>query len=116
MEAEGKIAMVRITLEQLAALDAEQVDTSEITTTLLAMDGVRLALLFRELPDDRVKVSLRSKGGLDVHRIAVTFGGGGHRNASGIVMPGDLQSAVRVVTERVASVLGGAEPSGDQGG
>lgn len=105
LEAGGAIVLVKITLGQLKALDAEQVDTSEITTSLLAMDGVRLALLFRELPGGRIKVSLRSKGDLDVHRLAATFGGGGHRNASGIVMPGELNEVVKAVTHKAASLL-----------
>jgi phosphoesterase RecJ-like protein len=68
-----------------------------MTTALLAMDGVRVALLFRELPGGRIKVSLRSKGDLDVHRLASGFGGGGHRNASGIVLAGALDE----VSERI---------------
>lgn len=97
LDAQGAIASVRITSEMLEACSADGIDTSEMTTSLLAMDGVRVALLFRELPDQRIKVSLRSKGELDVHRLASGFGGGGHKNASGIVIEGDLDD----VTERI---------------
>jgi phosphoesterase RecJ-like protein len=79
----GDIAFVRITRELIDRLDAADVDTSEIMTALLAMEGISVALLFRELPERQVKVSLRSKGELDVHGLAAEFGGGGHRNASG---------------------------------
>jgi phosphoesterase RecJ-like protein len=71
------------------------------------MDGITVALLFRELEGGRVKVSLRSKGVLDVHRLATEFGGGGHRNASGIVMEGALDDVVRAVTGRVTDSLAG---------
>ena len=70
------------------------------------MDGVCVALLFRDLPDGRVKVSLRSKGVLDVLKLAQEFGGGGHRNASGIVMEGELAAAVQTVTARAEYLLG----------
>jgi phosphoesterase RecJ-like protein len=83
------------------------VDTSEITTPLLAMDGITVALLFRELDGGRVKVSLRAKGVLDVHRLAAEFGGGGHRNASGIVMDGALDDVARAVVGRTIEALGG---------
>jgi phosphoesterase RecJ-like protein len=105
LDAGGAIASVTLTRKLLAELNAEDVDTSEITTTLLAMDGVVLATLFRELDDDRVKVSLRSKGDLDVHLLATQFGGGGHRNASGIVLPGPMEDVVRTITGRAATLL-----------
>jgi phosphoesterase RecJ-like protein len=100
-----QLAYVAITRKTLADLDAEQVDSSEITTALLAMDGITVALLFRELDGGQVKVSLRSKGVLDVHKLAAEFGGGGHRNASGIVMAGTLDQAVQVVTQRTTALL-----------
>ena len=93
----GRVAAVRITRAMVDACEADGIDTSEMTTSLLAMDGVQLALLFRELSDGRVKVSLRSKGELDVHHLASTFGGGGHRNASGIVMKGDIEDVSRQI-------------------
>jgi len=105
MEAGGTVASVRVPRTLIKSLAAEDEDTSEITTALLAMDGVQVALLFRELADGRVKVSLRSKGELDVHQLASEFGGGGHRNASGIVLTQSMEQAVAVVTERARSLL-----------
>ena len=103
--AEGAVASVRITLELLDELDARDVDTSEITTALLVMDGIRIALLFRELDGGRVKVSLRSKGEMNVHLLASEFGGGGHRNASGIVMPGEIDDVISTVTQRALNLV-----------
>ena len=48
-------------------------------------------------PDGRYRVSLRSKGKLDVARVAESFGGGGHECASGCSLDGPLAEAVRVV-------------------
>ena len=101
----GDIACVRVTSELIEKLDAADVDTSEITTALLAMDGISVALLFRELSGNQVKVSLRSKGELDVHSLAAEFGGGGHRNASGIVLDGELDAVARMVTDRATALL-----------
>jgi phosphoesterase RecJ-like protein len=105
LDAGGAVATVRLDREAIDRLEAHDVDTSEITTAQLALDGVSVALLFRELEDGRIKVSLRSKGTVDVHRLAGEFGGGGHRNASGIVMAGPLDDAVRTVTSRVEDAL-----------
>ncbi len=105
LDADGAIASVRITRERIDSLGAGDVDTSEITSALLAMDGVRVALLFRDLPDGRIKVSLRSKGAIDVHGLATGFGGGGHRNASGIVAEGGLDAVAAEVRSRAVALV-----------
>ena len=55
---------------------------------------------FLELPDGRVKVSLRSKGDVDVNAFAARFGGGGHQHASGILMDGPIDAAVKRVIDK----------------
>ena len=57
------------------ALQIKKKNQPEILTALLAMDGVMVAALYRELDGDRVKVSLRSKGDLDVHLVDATLTG-----------------------------------------
>lgn len=52
--------------------------------------GVRLALLFRQLDNGRIKVSFRSVGGVDVTVLAGRFGGGGHPKAAGASVAGAL--------------------------
>ena len=106
MAADGAVATVGITRAMIDASGASGVDASEFTTLLLAVDGVRIAILIRELEDGRVKVSLRSKGALDVQRMAAKFGGGGHRNASGIVMPGRFEEVTSVVTAAAVALAG----------
>jgi bifunctional oligoribonuclease and PAP phosphatase NrnA len=105
LDAGGALASTRITWDEVAACCAEAEDTSEMTTPLLALDGVQVVLLFRELQDRRIKVSLRSKGLVDVHRLALEFGGGGHRNASGIVLDGRLDEVSDRITSRAAEIL-----------
>jgi phosphoesterase RecJ-like protein len=102
LDAGGSVVSVRISGSDQDRSDACGVDTSEMTTPLLAIEGVRIALLFRELDGGEVKVSLRSKGDINVHALAMKFGGGGHFNASGIVMAGDLADVVeRIIGEAV---------------
>ena len=53
--------------------------------------GVRVAVIFEDLDDGRIRVSLRSKDpAVSVAAIAAQFGGGGHAMASGIRMRGEL--------------------------
>ena len=60
-----------------------------------------VAVFFRELPDGRFRVSLRSKGEVDVAAVAQSFGGGGHQCASGCSLDGPLSAA----TARVLAQL-----------
>ncbi len=107
LDAQGAVASIRLTRERIARCGAEGVETAEMTTALLATDGVRMALLFREMEDGRIKVSLRSKGDLDVHRLASRFGGGGHRNASGIVRAGQLAAVEEEVVAAACDLVAG---------
>ena len=107
LDAGGAVASIRITRDLIERCHAGNVDTSEMTTALLATDGVRIALLFREMDNGRVKVSLRSKGELDVHRLASRFGGGGHRNASGIVRSGSLATIEEEVIASARDLVAG---------
>jgi bifunctional oligoribonuclease and PAP phosphatase NrnA len=69
----------------------------DLVNYVLSIGGVEVAAFFRELPDGRYRVSLRSKGKLDVAHVAESFGGGGHECASGCSVEGPLAEAVRQV-------------------
>ena len=77
----------------------------EMTTPMLAVSGVRIALLFRDTGDGNIKVSLRSKGAINVHGLALQYGGGGHPNASGIVMAETLDKAADSLIEGAVRLL-----------
>lgn len=67
--------------------------TEEFSSFPRSIRGVEVALFFRELPDGRLKVSMRSKGEVDVAKIAAAFGGGGHVHAAGCTFEGDAVTA-----------------------
>ena len=92
LEEAGRLAWITMTLAQVHESGAEHEDTSDVVNELLTIDGVRIAVLLKELAGGRLKLSFRSKGKLDVNRIAQSFGGGGHTNASGAVIPGTIDT------------------------
>jgi len=101
----GRFAVMTLTRDQIAGCGGEEEDTGDLVNLGLAVNGVASGALFKELPDGTVKVSLRSKGEIDVYALAVEFSGGGHRNASGILMSVPLESAIRTVVGRMKGLL-----------
>jgi phosphoesterase RecJ-like protein len=72
-----------------------------------SVDGVRMALLFREVAAGRVKVSLRSVGSVDVAAFARQFGGGGHTKAAGLAVVGSLAEVQATVLAAARTYLAG---------
>ena len=101
----GRLGWIVLSREMMKSCGANDEDTSDIINGILTIDGTRLALLFKELPDGRTKVSLRSKGSIDVNRLATEFGGGGHRNASGAVVPMTLDQTVTTIVGRARALI-----------
>jgi phosphoesterase RecJ-like protein len=94
LDEEERLAWITLTIEQVRASGGGNEDTSDVVNELLTIDGVRLAVLLKEMEGGRLKLSFRSKGTLDVNRIAQSFGGGGHTNASGAVVPGTIAAKI----------------------
>lgn len=76
-------------------------DLDGIVNQLRITKGVRLAVFIHEMSDNEFKVSLRANGKLDVSRIAVSFGGGGHVKAAGCTLYGNLNSQLKILLERI---------------
>lgn len=88
-DATGKIAYMRQTLAMAENADAVDGDNNGFVNIPLAAKDVEAVLYMREVKPDAYRVSLRSKGDINVARVAEKFGGGGHKNASGLRVEGD---------------------------
>jgi phosphoesterase RecJ-like protein len=99
LKTDGHVGWTWVTQEQMERCEAKEEDCEGLVNYVLSIGEVEAAAFFRELPDGRVRVSLRSKGKLDVARVAECFGGGGHECASGCSLDGPLAEAVRPVLE-----------------
>jgi phosphoesterase RecJ-like protein len=97
LKLEGELGWVWVTQQQMELCEAKEEDCEGLVNYVLSIGGVEVAAFFRELPEGRFRVSLRSKGKLDVARVAERFGGGGHQCASGCSVDGPLSEAVRQI-------------------
>lgn len=69
--------------------------------------GIRMAILFRQLAQGRIKVSLRSVGEVDVARFAHRLGGGGHAKAAGVALPGTMAEVQAMILKAAREYLAG---------
>lgn len=78
-----QLGVMILTQKQFAEHDTKEDDTEGFINMMMSVSSIQVGMKFLELKEG-FKVSLRSKGTLPVHLLAGKFGGGGHRNASGI--------------------------------
>src|SRR5271154_6943643 len=98
---EGPLAWIWVTQEQMQRFGAREEDCEGLVNYALSISDVQVAIFFRELANGRFRVSLRSKGEVNVSTVAENFGGGGHKCASGCSIDGPLAIAVSRVVERL---------------
>ncbi len=98
---DGSIVWAAVTRRDLDELGASDIDTESIINHVTAVKGPKVAILFREIEPDSIRVSLRSRGGIKVNEVAKVFGGGGHTAAAGCTVNASLADAVRLVIEEV---------------
>ena len=101
----GRLAVLTLTEETLAAAGGIPEETDGLINLPLSVKAIQAAVFFKEADGGHWRVSLRSKGEIDVGRVARSFGGGGHKNASGCTLEGPLASARARILERMALEL-----------
>jgi phosphoesterase RecJ-like protein len=94
---DGALAWMYVNREDMERTHALEEHCEGLVNYALAIEGVEVALFFRELSDGRYRVSLRSKGAVNVAKIAEKFGGGGHECASGCSIEGPLSVSIERV-------------------
>lgn len=93
---------------------AQPSDLEGIVSQLRQTKGVEVAIFLHEISPQQFKVSLRSKGKVDVSEIAQYYGGGGHVRAAGVTMEGSSHDVINNITARIALQLKHEEEQDDE--
>jgi bifunctional oligoribonuclease and PAP phosphatase NrnA len=102
----GAIATASMNLEDLQISGADADDTEGFVNYPLSIQGIEACALFREVGERSFRVSLRSKQKIDVSRVAVEFGGGGHARAAGCSLDNlSLPQARELVLVKLKALL-----------
>ncbi len=101
----SRIATAQLTRSMLSNLSASYMDSEGFINHLRSVKSVDLAILFREGGDGLVHVSMRSREGINVAKLAQRHGGGGHKQAAACRIPGSLQSVRSMFVGEAASYI-----------
>jgi len=106
VEPEYGLAWVTVPPGAIERLGVSSDDLDGVVEFPRQIEGIRMALLFREISQGRVKVSLRSVGDVDVAAFAKAYGGGGHTKAAGLSVAGSLAQVQETVLQAAREYLG----------
>jgi bifunctional oligoribonuclease and PAP phosphatase NrnA len=109
--ASGRIAVLYLDHEMARAAGATYDESEGVINQPLTVKEVQAVVFFKQTEGDDYRVSLRSKGDVDVGAIAKEFGGGGHRNAAGCSVTGPIDDLRKTFVDKVARAIDG-RPAG----
>ena len=98
---DGKIKYVKMPYSIIKELGIDEEDSEGIVNYLRCIEGVDIAICARQLEDKSYKVSMRSNGNVDISKAAISLGGGGHRNAAGFTVKGEIDNVKNEIIEVV---------------
>ena len=98
---EFKTASMIVTFEHLRQTGATMEHTDGFIDIPRTVKGIDIAMLYTQMGEKQFKLSLRSKGKVNVEKIARKFGGGGHVNAAACRIEGDIEAIKALVLEAV---------------
>jgi phosphoesterase RecJ-like protein len=103
---DGKLALITADRDAFLHAQAGPEDTEETVNVPRSITGVEAVAYFKQWEPGIVRLSLRSRGAVDVQAVAAAFGGGGHKNAAGCTIKGELGDIERDVAAAMAAALG----------
>jgi phosphoesterase RecJ-like protein len=100
----GQAASLSVTLDMYEDTGTDAELTDGFINYPRSIRGVEVAIFFRQVDAEKIKVGFRSKGKFNVAGFAAVFGGGGHHNAAGCTLGGTLGE----VKSKIYAVVGSA--------
>jgi phosphoesterase RecJ-like protein len=105
LESGGRAALANLSLALLHEAGATYEDADGLINIPLTVKDIQAVAFFKEIAPNSYRISMRSKGDVDVNRVANTFGGGGHRNAAGCTLNGAYPEVRKRLLEELCHSL-----------
>jgi phosphoesterase RecJ-like protein len=108
----GRIAIVYLDHEIARAAGGTYEDTEGLINLPLTVKEIHAVVFFKQIEGEQYRVSMRSKGDVDVSAVAKEFGGGGHKNAAGCTVTGGIDALQKEFVAKIAAVIDGRPAAG----
>ena len=105
----GRIAIVYLDHEMARAAGGTYEDTEGLINLPLTVKEIQAVVFFKEHEGETYRVSMRSKGDIDIGAIAKQFGGGGHKNAAGCTVTGAIDALQKTFVEKMERAIDRAQ-------
>jgi phosphoesterase RecJ-like protein len=103
----GRIAIVYLDHEMARAAGGTYEDTEGLINLPLTVKEIQAVVFFKQSEGEEYRVSMRSKGEIDIGAVAKQFGGGGHKNAAGCTVTGPIDGLQKTFVERIEHAIDG---------
>jgi phosphoesterase RecJ-like protein len=101
----GRVAIVYVDHEMARQAGGTYEDTEGLINLPLTVREIQAVVFFKQVDPGQYRVSMRSKGDIDVGAVAKTFGGGGHKNAAGCTAHGTIESLQAVFVSEIEHAI-----------
>jgi phosphoesterase RecJ-like protein len=103
----GRIAIVYLDHEMARAAGGTYEDTEGLINLPLTVKEILAVVFFKQIEGEQYRVSMRSKGDIDIGAIAKEFEGGGHKNAAGCTVTGPIDSLQKMFIQKIEAAIDG---------
>src|SRR5204863_9628177 len=105
LDPSGRVATICVDRRLATDCGGSYEDTEGIVNLPLTVKEIEATVFFKEAGPDDWRVSMRSKGDVDVNAIAKGFGGGGHKNASGCSVCGSFRELKQIFQDKLLAAI-----------
>ena len=105
LDATGRIAILYVDPEMTRVAGGTYEDTDGLINLPLSVKEIEAAVFFKQLEGDECRISMRSKGDIDIGEVAKEFGGGGHKNAAGCTVRGTRDALQKLFVEKIGRAI-----------
>lgn len=111
IDASGRIAVVYVDHQMAREAGGTYEDTEGLINLPLTVKEIQAVVFFKQTEGDEYRVSMRSKGDIDIGAVAKQFGGGGHKNAAGCTVVGGIDSLQQLFIAKMTAAIEAPVPS-----
>jgi bifunctional oligoribonuclease and PAP phosphatase NrnA len=101
----GRIAIVYLDHEMARAAGGTYDDTEGLINLPLTVKEIQAVVFFKQMEGEEYRVSMRSKGEIDIGAVAKEFSGGGHKNAAGCTVKGGIDALQKMFVEKIEDAI-----------